>query len=54
VKTRPSPRSTTARTSRDAVAASMPSAIPWITDSVSVLSFFGRQSVRIAIVSRSS
>jgi uncharacterized membrane protein len=36
------------------VAASMPSAMPWMTASVSVFYFSGRLSVMIAMSSRSS
>ena len=48
------PRSTMAATSRDFVAASIPSATPWIIASVSVFFLCGRFSVMIAMSSRSS
>ena len=50
----PAPLSTTAATSVDFVAASMPSATPWITASVRVFFFSGRFSVMTAMSSRSS
>ena len=53
-KVSPTPRSTTAATSFERLAASIPSAMPRTTPSVSVFFFSGRLSAMIAIPSVSS